>query len=99
LREAPTRIAQEINARGTDIYRTASTERDVFVLAARLQPGDSGGPLVDQRGRVVGIAFAIDPSGDTTAFALTTREIDGVLDPVARSGSVAPVGTGACLVG
>jgi S1-C subfamily serine protease len=99
LREAPARIAQEINARGTDIYRTASTERDVFVLAARLQPGDSGGPLVDQRGRVVGVAFAIDPSGDTTAFALTTKEIDGVLDPVTRSGSSAAVGTGACLVG
>jgi S1-C subfamily serine protease len=99
LREAPARIAQEINARGTDIYRTASTERDVFVLAARLQPGDSGGPLVDQRGRVVGIAFAIDPSVDTTAFALTTKEIDGVLDPALRAGSAAPVGTGTCLVG
>ncbi|HZP27953.1 MAG TPA: MarP family serine protease [Acidimicrobiia bacterium] len=99
LREAPARIAQEINARGTDIYRTASTERDVFVLAAELQPGDSGGPLVDQKGRVVGVAFAIDPSTDTTAFALTTREVDGVLDPVTRSGTTAPVATGACLVG
>ena len=99
LREAPARIAQEINARGTDIYRTASTERDVFILAAHLQPGDSGGPLVDDHGRVVGVAFAIDPSTDTTSFALTTKEVDSVLDPVVRSGTTAPVGTGACLVG
>jgi S1-C subfamily serine protease len=99
LREAPARIAQEIDARGTDIYRTGSTERDVFVLAAELQPGDSGGPLVDSRGRVVGVAFAIDPSTDTTAFALTTKEVDGVLDPVTHTGSTVPVSTGACLVG
>ena len=69
------------------------------MLAARLQPGDSGGPLVDTRGRVVGIAFAIDPSADTTSFALTTKEIDSVLDPVTRAGSTAAVPTGACLVG
>ena len=99
MREAPARIAQEINARGTDIYRTGSTERDVFVLAAQLQPGDSGGPLVDTRGRVVGVAFAIDPSADTTSFALTTKEIDTVLDPVTRSDATTPVSTGACLVG
>jgi S1-C subfamily serine protease len=99
LREAPARIAQEITARGTDIYRTGSTQRDVFVLAAHLQPGDSGGPLVDDKGRVVGIAFAIDPSVDTTSFALTAKEISAVLDPVASSRTTTAVQTGQCLVG
>ncbi len=99
LREAPARIAQQIAARGTDIYRTSQTERDVFVLAARLQPGDSGGPLVDHKGRVVGVAFAIDPSSDTTAFALTAGNLDEVLGPVVASGAGAAVDTGPCLVG
>ena len=44
LREAPARIAQEINARGTDIYRTGSTERDVFVLAAHAPARRLGRP-------------------------------------------------------
>jgi hypothetical protein len=30
------------STRGTDIYRTTPTSRDVFVLAAQLAPGDSG---------------------------------------------------------
>ena len=51
LRAAPARIAEEIDARGTDIYRTTATSRDVFVLAAQLAPGDSGAPLVDQAGQ------------------------------------------------
>ncbi len=75
LRAAPARIAEEIDARGTDIYRTTPTSRDVFVLAAQLAPGDSGAPLVDQFGRVVGVAFAIDPGRDGTAYALTTAEL------------------------
>lgn len=94
LRVAPARIADEIVAVGTDIYRTTDTRRDVFVLAARLAPGDSGGPLVDSDGQVSGVAFAIDPAHATTGYALT----DGELRPVlARAGTVA-VDTGGCLV-
>lgn len=95
LRAAPARIAEEIDARGTDIYRTTPTSRDVFVLAAQLAPGDSGAPLVDQAGRVLGVAFAIDPGRDGTAYALTSTELDHAL--AAISGGTAD--TGSCLVG
>lgn len=99
LRAAPARIAELVTARGTDIYRTERTDRSVFVLAAALAPGDSGGPLVDQEGQVVGVAFAVDPGHDGTAYALTDAELDPVLDPVLASNSRAPVDTGPCLVG
>ena len=97
LRESPMRIAEEIVAEGTDIWREESTERRVFVLAAVAAPGDSGAPVVDQAGRVVGVLFALDLSRPTTAYAVTDEELDAVLSPAIASGTTAPVGTGRCL--
>jgi S1-C subfamily serine protease len=99
LRAAPARIAEIVTAGGTDIYRTGRTDRSVFVLAAELAPGDSGGPLVDQEGRVVGVAFAIDPGQAGTAYALTGDELDAALEPALATGTEAAVDTGPCLVG
>ena len=98
LRIAPARIAETVNAAGTDIYRTGRTNRRVHVLAADLAPGDSGGPLVDQQGRLMGVAFAVDPGQESTAYALTRGEVDGVLGPV-LNGRQTPANTGPCLVG
>ncbi|HEX9505959.1 MAG TPA: trypsin-like peptidase domain-containing protein, partial [Acidimicrobiia bacterium] len=97
LRQAPMRIAEQIVARGTNIGRTASTEREVFVLAAVTAPGDSGSPVVDEAGRVLGVMFAYDISRQTTAYALTRTELDAVLGPVVAGTAPAPSGTGECL--
>jgi len=97
LREAPMRIAEQIVARGTNIERTASTDREVFVLAVATAPGDSGAPVVTTSGKVVGVLFAYDISRDTTAYALTGHELAAVLDPV-LAGAAPPVhGSGPCL--
>lgn len=98
-RESPARIAEQIQARGTNIYRTGETRRDVLVLAAALVPGDSGGALFNDRGKVVGLAFAVDPSDANTSYALARSEVDKDLDHVIRSGASAAVDTGPCLVG
>jgi S1-C subfamily serine protease len=97
LRASPSRIGDEILAVGTDIYRTGSSRRHVYVLAAALKPGDSGGALVNARGQVVGMAFAIDPGRASTAYALTTAEINPVL--AVSIGRHTPVNTGRCLLG
>jgi S1-C subfamily serine protease len=97
LRESPMRIAEQISARGTNIYHSAPTTRDVFVLAAVTEPGDSGAPVVDQEGQVVGVLFAFDLSEPNTAYALTDTELDPVLDPVAASRARTAVSTGDCL--
>jgi S1-C subfamily serine protease len=94
LQEAPARVAERIVAVGTDIYRTGTTRRDVFVLAAELEPGDSGGPLVDRDGQVIGIAFAVDPGHTGTGYALTNVEIDAVLASVGSDS----IDSGPCLV-
>jgi len=97
--EAPTRVAERIEAQGSDIYHQAPTQRDVLVLAAKLVPGNSGSPLVNDRGQVAGLAFAIDPGAASTAYALATDEVNAVLRPVLTSGTTAPVNTGTCLDG
>jgi len=96
LQAAPARIGEEILAIGTDIYRTSTSRRHVFVLAARLAPGDSGGALVDRTGAVMGVAFAIDPGHSGTSYALTDAEVTPVLARAARN---SPADTGSCLVG
>ncbi|MFI5045523.1 MAG: MarP family serine protease [Acidimicrobiia bacterium] len=97
LRESPMRIAEEINAEGTDIWREASTERRVFVLAAVAAPGDSGAPVVDEQGRVLGVLFALDLSRPTTAYAVSDDELTAVLDPVVARTPTTAIGTGRCL--
>jgi S1-C subfamily serine protease len=97
LRIAPARVADRIVAVGTDIYRTRDTRRDVLVTAAHLVPGDSGAPLVDERGMVMGVAFAIDPAHPDTSYALTTAELDPVL-ATAREHREHSVPTGSCVV-
>jgi S1-C subfamily serine protease len=94
LAVVPARIAQNIVAVGTDIYRTSNSRRHVLVLATSLQPGDSGGALVDTSGTVVGVAFATDPGRAHTGYALTSDQVRTVL---ANTGST-PVATGSCLV-
>ena len=97
--ESPARIAEEITANGTDIYRESRTSRTIFVLAAQLEPGDSGGPLIDQAGVVVGLAFAVDPGSTITAYALTDEEIEIGLASFSARGTQSAVDTGRCLVG
>lgn len=94
LRAAPAAIRDRVTALGRDIYDRHRTRRDVFILASSLQPGDSGGALVNQQGGVVGVAFAIAPDRPNTAYALTDKELQPVLQTVASG----PVDTGPCLV-
>lgn len=93
VRVAPARVAERIMARGTDIHGRGRTRRAVLVLAADLAPGDSGAPLVDRDGRVVGLAFAIDPDAPRTAYALEPSEYLRTID----SAGTQPVSTGTCV--
>jgi S1-C subfamily serine protease len=93
LEVSPASIRQQVNAIGHDLYDVGLTRRTVYVLAADLAPGDSGGALVNAGGEVVGVAFAISPDQDGTAYALAVSELRHVL-AAARE---APASTGPCI--
>lgn len=93
LRIAAAAIRQRVEAVGRDLYDSKPTERDVFILAARLQQGDSGGALVGPEGTVVGVAFAVAPDNPNTAYALTSVELREVLAEPTRG----EADTGPCL--
>ena len=93
LRIAPAAIRQRVQAVGRDLYNEKPTERDVFILASRLQQGDSGGALVAPDGKVVGVAFAVAPDNPDTAYALTSDELEEVMATPTRG----EVDTGPCL--
>lgn len=97
IRVAPAAIRQRVDAVGRDLYDRSDTRRDVWILAADLRPGDSGGALVDTAGTVIGVAFAIAPDRPSTAYALTTKELNAALDAARASPDRAD--TGACLAG
>jgi S1-C subfamily serine protease len=90
---SPASIRQQVNALGPDLYELGMIRRSVLVLAAELAPGDSGGAVVDDDGQVVGVAFAISPDNDSTAYALATSELRAVLEAERQS----PAPTGLCL--
>jgi S1-C subfamily serine protease len=93
LEISPAAIRQQVNALGHDLYEVAVTRRTVYVLAADLAPGDSGGALVDGDGEVVGVAFAISPDDDGTAYALAVSELRSVL----QAEREVPTSTGPCI--
>jgi S1-C subfamily serine protease len=97
FRVVSARVRAQLEARGLDIYGGERVVREIYSLAATVQPGNSGGPLLDAQGRVVGVIFAKSLEDDSTGYALTLAEAKPVLDEAAGAG--APVDTGACVAG
>ncbi|MCB0990765.1 MAG: trypsin-like peptidase domain-containing protein, partial [Acidimicrobiales bacterium] len=97
LRIAPVRIADVLKAKGRDLYDEVETLREVVVMAVNLRLGDSGAPVVDQRGAVVGVAFAVAPDGDETAYGVTVAELDAFIAAQAPGGQWQPSAASDCL--
>ncbi|MGH9023780.1 MAG: MarP family serine protease [Acidimicrobiia bacterium] len=93
LRASPASVHARITATGRDIYDRQKTQRDVYVLASKLEKGDSGGAFIDMQGTVAGVAFAIAFDEPNTAYAVTDKE----LRPVVALAGRRPVSTGNCL--
>jgi len=96
-RSVSARVRAQLDARGFDIYSRERVVRQIYSLAATVQPGNSGGPLLDTNGRVVGVIFAKSLEDATTGYALTLAEARPVLDQASSAGM--EVSTGACVAG
>jgi S1-C subfamily serine protease len=63
-----------------DIYGTDTSSREVYSLAARVNPGNSGGPLLTTGGDVAGVVFARSATDDDLGYAMTNTELAPVVD-------------------
>jgi S1-C subfamily serine protease len=80
LEVSPAAIRQQLLATVRDADLERPVRRNVFVLAAHLEPGDSGGALVTPSGTVAGVAFAVSSFRDGVAYAVTTDELLPLLE-------------------
>lgn len=80
-----------------NIYSTGRTNRDLYTLAADIEPGNSGGPLLETNGTIAGIVFAKSSTDANLGYAMT----DAVLAPVVQqaAGLSARTSSGACVKG
>lgn len=80
-----------------NIYGENPTSRDVYTLAADVQPGESGGPLLTEQGEVAGVIFAKGATTPNLGYALTMEEVAPIVVRAPSYGS--PVSSGACASG
>jgi len=89
----PSRIREERNVTGPNIYNSSDVTREVYSLRARVISGNSGGPLLSEAGEVYGVIFAAAVDDDETGYALTMSEVFPVMDQGrAASGAVSTQG-------
>jgi uncharacterized membrane protein required for colicin V production len=91
----------QVLARSTEnvenIYGTARTNRELYTLAADIEPGNSGGPLLEANGTIAGIVFAKSSTDTDLGYAMT----DALLAPVVQRapGLTAAASSGTCVKG
>ncbi len=61
---------------------------DYIQTDASINPGNSGGPLLDAWGAVIGIANAVNASGQGIGFAIPINMAKHVIDPLMEHGQV-----------
>ncbi len=75
----PFRIDRPVTVRIEAVASTERIERRSWLLAAYIESGDSGAALVDDRGVVVGIAYATTTRGSGVGYATRASELETLI--------------------
>lgn len=78
--DVPYTILRVVDISIPEVLGTARSLRVGYELEAGAAHGDSGAGLFDDRGRLVGVLFAVDSDGSTRAWATASSEVKGLLD-------------------
>lgn len=93
----PAQVLAVSDERIADIYGSSPSVREVYSLAATVNPGNSGGPLLALDGRIAGVVFARSASDADLGYAMTNTELQPVA--AAAPGLSTPVTPGRCVRG
>jgi S1-C subfamily serine protease len=93
----PAEVLAISSERIADVYDTERALREVYTLAALVQPGNSGGPLLAADGGVAGVVFARSATDPELGYAMTNTELEPVA--AAAAGLDAPIASGSCVRG
>ncbi|MCC2278415.1 MarP family serine protease [Streptomyces morookaense] len=85
-------VANELRAKGQDIYGDGITTREVFSVRSTVRPGNSGGPLLSPSGKVYGVVFARSTADAETGYVLTAEQV--AADAARAARATVPVDTG-----
>jgi S1-C subfamily serine protease len=80
-----------------DIYGESSSPREVYSLAADVNPGNSGGPLLTTDGAIAGVIFARSATDEDLGYAMTNAELGPVVDAAPGLGTA--LSPGSCVTG
>jgi S1-C subfamily serine protease len=80
-----------------DIYGQSTSPREVYSLAANVNPGNSGGPLLTTDGDIAGVVFARSATDADLGYAMTNAELGPVVD--AAPGFATALNPGSCVTG
>ena len=80
-----------------DIYGQTTNPREVYSLAANVNPGNSGGPLLTIEGDIAGVVFARSATDADLGYAMTNTELGPVVD--AAPSLATALSPGSCVTG
>jgi S1-C subfamily serine protease len=93
----PARVLAVSTEQLADIYGSRTSAREVYSLAAQVNPGNSGGPLLTTDGDVAGVIFARSASDDSLGYAMTNTELAPVAQAAASLNTA--IQPGSCIRG
>lgn len=94
---AAARVRGTIEARGDNIYSTATVTRQVMAIRGTVEPGNSGGPLLTPAGTVAGTVFARSTTDSDTGYVLTNAATRAMITEAATD--TTPASTQTCTAG
>lgn len=94
---APAEVLAISTERIPDVGGGGSSPREIYTLAADIEPGNSGGPLLAEDGEVAGVVFARSADRPALGYALTATEFAPLV--AAAAGLSSPVVSGSCTPG
>lgn len=76
-----------------DISDSSTALREIYALAATVQPGNSGGPVLTPDGQVAGVVFARSDAGEEVGYAMTPTELNPVIAQLGTFEEAVPSGS------